>query len=122
MIRHKLMPGEKLYKFTVLLLVYTLADAHCYPWEPFNRTNHPFHDQDYNEEQPHVDYLVPRRPLKREVFIVPLNVLPTFCAAGYTPDLRGRCVPIIRADERAYDLFLIEQMKNILRKEMTFAD
>lgn len=109
-------------KFIVILLLYCVTTAYCYPSKPLNERSPPdltwqawllFDDQNQNKQQTNADGMLRRRITPKSVFIAPTfspDSLPP-CAEGYTSDVMGRCVPIIKIDEDRHYGFLIERLK-----------
>ncbi|XP_018563608.1 uncharacterized protein LOC108905290 [Anoplophora glabripennis] len=109
-------------KFVVILLLYCVTTAYCYPSKPLNERSPDLtwqawlllDDQNQNKQQTNADGMLRRRITPKSVFIAPTfspDSLPP-CADGYTSDVMGRCVPIIKIDEDAHYGFLIQRLKD----------
>nr|XP_023028426.1 uncharacterized protein LOC111516503 [Leptinotarsa decemlineata] len=70
-------------------------------------------DQNQNKQLINSDGMLRRRITPKSIFIAPTfspESLPA-CAEGYSSDLMGRCIKIIKLDQDAHYEFLIEKLK-----------
>ncbi|KAJ8969539.1 hypothetical protein NQ317_003922 [Molorchus minor] len=111
-------------KFITILFLYCLCTAYCYPSRPLNERSPPEltwqawllvddQNQNQNKQQTHSDGGLRRRITPKSVFIAPTfspDSLPP-CAEGYSSDIMGRCIKIIKLDEAAHREFILQKLK-----------
>ncbi|KAG5876031.1 hypothetical protein JTB14_018318 [Gonioctena quinquepunctata] len=108
-------------KLFVILVSYCVCSASSYPSRPLNERSPDLtweawllvDDQNQNKQLVNADGMLRRRITPKSIFVAPTfspESLPP-CADGYSSDMLGRCVKIIKLDQDAHYEFLIQKLK-----------